>query len=727
MYVEERMIAEAPDDSKDINYNVTYKGLLDEAFDALNRSDFRFVLHLATNTENIEPVMEAAHKKGLVGTSKDKIAGEGIYNWWFYETLGLSDKEYEPNNSLSNALDGVGYIHQSFDTDTQGYYEESLALKTEFYQRNNATDRIAINDFLFPMDWNGAWNGAYLGEDEWLTSLEDIPPFFNDRFAYDSTIMLGLSACREVANNSLVLEGENFYNRIKSTNFAGVTGNVTLDSVTGTRRGETVKYVIDNWQAYEEDVIVAEEDNRTESLVRFNKTTTYILEPGGKEWQNVHPHFFNGGKNLSALGSTPDLAPVDVTYGLVAPWIQGLGFGFLGIILLATLVFVLWVIMNWNTHVVRASQPHFLLLICLGIIIMALSLYPISMMHTKEQVIDTYQMMQMEEQPEDAYPVFLCTSVWYFIMIGFGITFSTLFAKTYRINQIIANSMKCKRIQLSIQETLYPVAAITIFNIIMLVLMTTLRPVYYAIVQENDDRFGRPTEIYGNCKFTSDGDKKGALPFLLPTIAVNFIMVFLGLFQTWRARNLATEFSESRYIGMVLVISLLVALFAIPILILTQGNPNVDTFVRLMLASIIPGTTLFFIFIPKMIVHAKSQQEGSQGQRFSVMRASFSMKSNGSSGTGSGRTRSGRVSVAPFQGSGEKIVTGKTQQQLASENASLEQTVEEYRSLNQKQQETIALLERRLRNGDDNKLESTAEIESNRSFVFQSIGGEAEA
>jgi len=178
-------------------------------------------------------------------------------------------------------------------------------------------------------------------------------------------------------------------------------------------------------------------------------------------------------------------------------------------------------------------------------------------------------------------------------------------------------------------------------------------------------------------------------------------MVCAGLLQVWRARNLSTEFSESRYIGSVLLISLLVAMFAIPILVITQENPSAGTFVQLMLASIIPGITLFFIFIPKMIFLAKLQERRG-GQRFSMIRASFTM--GASSLTRSMRQQSDRETT--IYGSGEKIVTAKTQQQLAVENTALEVRNEELRNEN-------VLLRQRLLAFNDDRLESTAsQVES---------------
>ena len=55
-----------------------------------------------------------------------------------------------------------------------------------------------------------------------------------------------------------------------------------------------------------------------------------------------------------------------------------------------------------------------------------------------------------------------CNSVVSLISLGFGITFSTLFAKTYRINRIMDSAKKFRRIKLSVADTLSPVAIITV-------------------------------------------------------------------------------------------------------------------------------------------------------------------------------------------------------------------------------------------------------------------------
>ena len=53
-----------------------------------------------------------------------------------------------------------------------------------------------------------------------------------------------------------------------------------------------------------------------------------------------------------------------------------------------------------------------------------------------------------------------CNSHFALLTIGFGITFSTFLAKTYRINKIMDSAKQFKRIKLSVRDTVYPVAIV---------------------------------------------------------------------------------------------------------------------------------------------------------------------------------------------------------------------------------------------------------------------------
>ena len=81
-----------------------------------------------------------------------------------------------------------------------------------------------------------------------------------------------------------------------------------------------------------------------------------------------------------------------------------------------------------------------MLLLCFGIAVMALSIVPVSLEHADIEHSDA-----------------TCYSMVYLFALGFGLTFSALFAKTFRVNAILRSSMNFRRVQLSFRDYLYPV------------------------------------------------------------------------------------------------------------------------------------------------------------------------------------------------------------------------------------------------------------------------------
>merc|ERR1712157_244059 len=353
-----------------------------------------------------------------------------------------------------------------------------------------------------------------------------------------------------------------------------------------------------------------------------------------------------------------------------------------------TVWFATWTYKHWNSRVVKASQPHFLLLACLGVAIKSLAIIPLSRESIEGR---TEERIQYDR---------VCTSTWWFVWIGFGIIYSTLFAKTKRVNQIIMDSLRCKRIQVSLRETMYPVAIIFCFNTVMLTLMTLFGPLKYKFTDTKYDRFDRTIEKYGSCNYDD------ALPFLLPIGIVNFSVIGLALYQAWKARYLSTEFAESKYIGNALLISILVTIFFIPVLFLTQNDPNVGTFVNVVLVIVFSGNPLCFIFIPKIIFHVKSKVPLAKRKSIQVssligrvsapdqnmLVSATYITNNKSSAKGASTTFSRSTpetsQVTNFVGSsnppdfvrnssdsdemGERILTSKPQHELASEIRMLE-------------------------------------------------------
>ena len=353
MYMDERII-----ESRATSGDQYTEGTLYEAVNALKKSDYRFVLAITIGDDTTNRLMEIAYEEGVAGNT------DGTHFWWFSDTFKglLGNKKYEVDSPLAKAYNNVGSIHQSTENDGrlfEKFTEQSRELKRELYQSHS--DQLSningtnINE-ISP-EWMFAPELKFLNESEWLN--EDSGYFFDiPSFSYDATILLGLSACREVTaareslggNLSLHLTGDDLFARIKETNFTGITGNVLLDPETGTRSGDSVEYVIYNWLHSDKS------ENDTTNTVSFEKIRTHVYKPGGDDdWDNVHPFVFSGGK--TSLGERPDLPPLTKDFVITRKFIVAISLSLFFVIILATAGFVTWTCLNWKSRVVRASQP----------------------------------------------------------------------------------------------------------------------------------------------------------------------------------------------------------------------------------------------------------------------------------------------------------------------------------------------------------------------------------
>ena len=432
---------------------------LSGAIDDLRASEFRFVIALTGGSYMADPMMEIAYDQGL--------AGNGDFHWWFFESLGdLNNTKLERGSKLHKAYEGVGYIYYNPERTGERYEEftkQSRAIKQEWYKMQDVdtNNQMVLNGGL-----------PYIKEDEWFQ--EDGYVHIYGAYAYDATIMLGLAACQEVSkqdntNASLVLEGTSYFDTIRKTNFTGVTGFVKLDATTGTRDGYTVGYNIDNMRPYDDP-------DGDDTKVLFLPTTAYVQEARSSNWTTKAAYIFNG--NQTELGPDPDLPPVQVTLVTIDSWIFGFSMALMGLILLATLGFATWTILYRNSRVVKASQPPFLLLLCFGIAIMALSMVPYSLEHVDIEHTDV-----------------TCYAMVYTLTIGFGLTFSALFAKTFRVNAIVHSSVTFRRVQISFRDYVYPVVIMFAINVLLLVLLTVFGTIEYGFKAISQEKYGRDDQV----------------------------------------------------------------------------------------------------------------------------------------------------------------------------------------------------------------------------------------
>ena len=105
----------------------------------------------------------------------------------------------------------------------------------------------------------------------------------------------------------------------------------------------------------------------------------------------------------------------------------------------------IWTRLNQKKRIVRASQPFFLYFISGGTIIMALSIIP--------------QLFDLTSTSMGGMTITCNATIW-LIGIGSSVTLSAFFAKTHRIVKIMKASERCKRITITINDAIIPMAIV---------------------------------------------------------------------------------------------------------------------------------------------------------------------------------------------------------------------------------------------------------------------------
>lgn len=193
-----------------------------------------------------------------------------------------------------------------------------------------------------------------------------------------------------------------------------------------------------------------------------------------------------------------------------------------------------------HLYVVRAAQPFFLIQICVGTFIVALSIIPLSF---------------QEDMPglDQA-----CTSLPWLISNGSCIAIAALYSKARRINELTNTGAKRKggsfrKIEITPSDVIWPVFIMLHTSLGFLVAWTAspFKLVWIRTPLESYDALGRSISSFGACRPADQTN--WYLLFLVPIYLVNMIMVGLATIVSYRGRTLPTEFSETKYLTVALV------------------------------------------------------------------------------------------------------------------------------------------------------------------------------
>lgn len=526
----------------------------------LERTNFRWFYASVSDEDCLNLIEQAVEKK---------MAGTGEFVWIFLGSIlsSVADKELKRGTALAQGMQGVGFF-----TSKRG--RPGIPVFDKFVQAlkklDNPSDVALLNSRMV----------RYPDEPDFPPPMARREAFAQDPSAFasivfDSTIMFGLSACKAAAvsqeenEQAIYVDGSSMFQNIVGTSFEGATGNVTLDPGTGTRLPETEVYIMVN--------LVNEDVNETH--VKLSPTDSEAYLSG--EWRTEVPYIYNDGTTV-VPGDLPAIQPEVVHIGRA---LRILGLTLAALILFASLALALWTYFKRNDHIVRASQPVFLLLVCLGTSILGLAIIPLSI---DDEIAST--------RTCDV----ACMATPWFTSIGFALIFAALFSKTWRVNRLLSTP-DLRRAKLSALDVMTPLITILLADVAVLVSWTIIDPLRWERETTIEDPFARMLESRGQC--TSDG----YAPFLTVLVVLGGGALCLAAYQAYRARSIATEFAESDYIAKAIMCMILVSAVGVPTMILVSDDATANFFAMTSIIFVLCAAVLLFIFVPK--IRASSEGE----------------------------------------------------------------------------------------------------------------------
>lgn len=546
--------------------------IISDVIQELKEMGYTYFFGILFPAKNFDRVMTEAYNQGIAGT--------GRHTWLFSDVADkiVSGRNFTVGSTLEKAFRGTGTL--SFVGGGPGM-ELFDKLASSIQQLGESEKDRSYLDAHLPRDYS---EGKFVNhsiiteEDTYLKEPGPIVPFL-----YDAVVGLGLASCGliETSKNHEYFTGEQLYQAFLNTTFEGTSGSVVLDPETGTRDPHTAIFVMKNF--------VYDEDSSGQGLVQFKEVESDIFMAG--EWEQLTPYIFNDGTSTIPL----DLPFLETKPNHLSTGLRVVGSILCGIIIALAIGFGFWTYHNSRKRVVRASQPIFLYIISAGTLLMGLAIIPL-----------TIDLRVTDQKGADA----ACMAVPWLLAVGFSLTFSALFTKTYRINQLMGSAARFKRLTVTATDVVKPMIILLILNFIVLIVWTMVDPRQRTLVVVTKDPFGRNEETYGMC--SSDH------PVIFATIlcVINLGSLLFALLQAYRARNISTEFQESNYIFMAMTLVLLASFIGIPVMIIAQDNTAAYYFVAAGLLFVVCASVLLLVFVPKC--RALRSEESASNRRYTV-------------------------------------------------------------------------------------------------------------
>jgi hypothetical protein len=261
---------------------------------------------------------------------------------------------------------------------------------------------------------------------------------------------------------------------------------------------------------------------------------------------------------------------------------QSAGMAFMGMTIVLALGCAGWTFIHRRNKVVRQSQAPLLYIFCLGTIISVLSILTVSF-------DESYGWSQAQLNHA-------CMATPWLLSSGHIISYGSLFSKLWRINRVLQFFVRGR---VEIIHVVWPMIIVLICAWGVLSFWTTFDPMEWKRKVMNSDT----GESIGQC----DCDNLVAW-----TVSIAFLMLIptlLTLLMAWKTKDIASCYSESKWIFIMVVVQLEVIVVVIPLIAILRDVSTDGWYLGfIFMIWKFPVTSLGLIFIPKIIAEYRSRK-----------------------------------------------------------------------------------------------------------------------
>ncbi|KAH9253170.1 hypothetical protein BASA81_008852 [Batrachochytrium salamandrivorans] len=264
----------------------------------------------------------------------------------------------------------------------------------------------------------------------------------------------------------------------------------------------------------------------------------------------------------------------------------------MGIELAVFLGLAIWTVIHRNRKLIRNSSPLFMLQVLVGAMIMACTVIPLAQQ-------DDYLVPRADTENQLAVNSPLlniaCVVDPILFSMGFFITFSAMFLKSWRLIRIF-NNAKLKNLFLKDRQLMLYQVAVIVIGVALNAIWAGVDPMVWVRSARYINGDGLVIGSAGIC--VSRGGLGPAVPLM---VGIMFILI-VGNYLAYLGRRIPTEFNESKWTAMAMTMILEAFIIAVPVLVLANNEPVSGFIIKSLVCLLVPGATVGLIFVPKIML-----------------------------------------------------------------------------------------------------------------------------